>query len=81
MQKYQKQLLILLPILNLICGVTIDLYAPSLPQIEQFYRISQSLAQNTITITILGFALGQLILLDENLVIRNFQITAEVINY
>lgn len=61
MQKHQKQLLILLPILNLICGVTIDLYAPSLPQIEQFYRISQSLAQNTITITILGFALGQLI--------------------
>lgn len=61
MDKYQRQLLWFLPILNLICGVTIDLYAPALPQIETFYNISQSLAQNTITSTILGYALGQFI--------------------
>jgi MFS transporter, DHA1 family, multidrug resistance protein len=61
MTKYQKQLLRLLPILNLLCGITIDLYAPSLPQIQHFYSISQAAAKNTITITILGFACGQLI--------------------
>lgn len=61
MNKYQTKLLIFLPILNLICGVTIDLYAPALSKIESFYSTTYSLAQNTITITILGFAFGQLI--------------------
>ncbi|MDD3265827.1 MAG: MFS transporter [Burkholderiales bacterium] len=51
----------MLPILNLICGLTIDLYAPSLSEIRNYYGISQNTAHSSITITVLGFAFGQFI--------------------
>ena len=59
MTKQQKQLMIFLPIFNLLIGVSIDLHAPALPDISKYFHTSEHMAQLTITILIIGLAIGQ----------------------
>ncbi|MCC2644690.1 MAG: hypothetical protein K0R94_468, partial [Burkholderiales bacterium] len=59
-EQYLKFLLIFCPVLNLLCGVFIDLYAPSLVDLSHYMSTTISMSQNTITATVLGYALGQL---------------------
>ena len=59
MNKQEKQLLYFLPVLNLLCGISIDSYAPALPDIGNYFSVSDSMTQATITIMIIGFAIGQ----------------------
>ncbi len=53
--------MILAPMLNFLTGINIDLYAPSLPSIADYFQVSIVVAKNTITATMLGFALGCLV--------------------
>ncbi len=59
-KKYLQYLMIIVPILNFLPGIGIDLYAPSLPAIASHMQISVMLAKNTITITMFGIAVGGL---------------------
>jgi len=58
---YSKFLIWFCPILNLLCEVSIDLYAPAIVEISKDLHSSISLAQNTMTATIIGFSCGQLL--------------------
>lgn len=66
--KYYYVLLgVLAPLLNFLAGITFDLHAPSLPAIANYYHAGLSEVKNTISISLLGLALGCLlfgILLD-----------------
>ena len=42
-------------------GISIDMYAPSLPTIAHFFHISAALSKTTITLYLIGFGLGQII--------------------
>lgn len=48
------------PLLNLFSSLIIALYAPSMPAIAEHLGISQELVKNTVTLSMLGFALGSL---------------------
>ena len=43
-----------------VVGIGVDLYAPSLPAIAQYFHVSAALAKTTISIFFIGFAFGQL---------------------
>lgn len=58
---YLTVLIIIAPLLNFLSGISIDLYAPSLPSIADYYQVSVMLVKNTITATMLGFAVGCII--------------------
>ncbi len=57
-EAYLTSMVLMAPLLNFLAGISIDLYAPSLPAIAHYYAVSESMAKNTITITMLGFAFG-----------------------
>ncbi|MNZ88292.1 Bicyclomycin resistance protein [compost metagenome] len=59
-KRYENFIVFLAPLINSVGGIAIDLYAPSLPSIGHELSASPSLMQNTITITLLFYALGQL---------------------
>ncbi|MCC2625935.1 MAG: major facilitator transporter [Burkholderiales bacterium] len=60
--KYYYALLgILAPFLNFLAGITFDLHAPSLPAIANYYNAGLADVKNTISITLLGLALGCLL--------------------
>lgn len=42
-------------------GLSIDVYVPSLPNLAEYFKVSSLLAQNTISVYILGLGLSQLI--------------------
>ncbi len=50
----------LAPLINSVAGIAIDLYAPSMPSIGREFGVTTSYMQNTITITLIFYALGQL---------------------
>lgn len=59
----QRRYIGLLPIILLlapISGMGIDIYTPSLPHISTVFAVSHFVAKNTITVYLLGFALGQI---------------------
>lgn len=56
--QYLNLLLILAPLLNFLSGINIDLYAPSLPALADYFDVSAMIVKNTITITLLGAAIG-----------------------
>lgn len=58
---YLNLLIIIAPLLNFLSGTCIDLSAPSLPAIAQYFQTSQALAQNTIAATMIGSACGCII--------------------
>lgn len=53
-------LIFLAPLINSVAGIAIDLYAPSLPAIGQEFSVSAATMQNTISITLIAYALGQI---------------------
>ena len=60
-QHYLNVLMIIVPLLNFLSGITFDLHAPSLPAIANYFSCPISAAKNTITVSMLGFALGCLL--------------------
>jgi len=59
-KRYENFIVFLAPLINSVGGIAIDLYAPSIPSIGRELATSPSLMQNTITITLLFYAIGQL---------------------
>ncbi len=57
-QQYLSLLIILAPLLNFLSGINFDLHAPSLPAIAVYYAAPISAAKNTVSISLLGFAMG-----------------------
>ncbi|CDH24556.1 multidrug effflux MFS transporter [Xenorhabdus bovienii] len=59
-KRYENFIVFLAPLINSVGGIAIDLYAPSIPSIGRELSASPSLMQNTITITLICYAVGQL---------------------
>ncbi|WP_263262378.1 multidrug effflux MFS transporter [Pseudomonas sp. RIT-PI-S] len=59
-KRYENFIVFLAPLINSVGGIAIDLYAPSIPSIGRELAASPMLMQNTITITLLCYAVGQL---------------------
>ncbi|MGI0119132.1 multidrug effflux MFS transporter [Zooshikella sp. RANM57] len=59
-KRYENFIIFLAPFINSVAGIAIDLYAPSLPSIGREFSVNSTIMQNTITITLLGYAIGQL---------------------
>ncbi|MEH2921659.1 multidrug effflux MFS transporter [Samsonia erythrinae] len=59
-KRYENFIVFLAPLINSVGGIAIDLYAPSIPAIGRELAASPSLMQNTITITLIFYAVGQL---------------------
>ncbi len=59
-KRYENFIVFLAPLINSIGGIAIDLYAPSIPSIGKELMASPILMQNTITVTLLCYAIGQL---------------------
>lgn len=59
--RYLALLIILVPLLNFLSGITFDLHAPSIPAIANYYSTSFSAVKNTISIALLGFSIGCLL--------------------
>lgn len=57
---YEKFLTFLAPLINSVAGIAIDLYAPSLPAIGRELSASPETMQNTISITLIAYAVGQI---------------------
>src|SRR3990167_6410304 len=58
---YLNFLLVTVPCINFLSGIVTDLYAPSLPAIANHFHTSAIIAQNTISIELMGFAIGSLL--------------------
>lgn len=57
---YENFIVFLAPLINSVGGIAIDLYAPSIPSIGKELSASPAFMQNTITITLIFYAIGQL---------------------
>ncbi|MFA7556010.1 MAG: multidrug effflux MFS transporter [Spongiibacteraceae bacterium] len=57
---YENYIVFLAPLINSVAGIAIDLYAPSIPSIGLELDASPMLMKNTITITLICYAFGQL---------------------
>lgn len=62
MKNTKRVVMIIAPLLNFLSGITYDLHAPSLPAIANYFHASFSAAKYTIPVTLLGFALGCIVL-------------------
>lgn len=58
--RYESFLIFLAPLINSVAGIAIDLYAPSLPAIGREFSVSAATMQNTISITLISYAIGQI---------------------
>lgn len=58
---YSNIMMVLAPLMNFLSGIAIDLYAPSMPSIAVYFHTSMMAVKNTITITMIGFAIGCLL--------------------
>src|ERR1700712_144845 len=58
----QTRMIVVLGLLVALGPLTIDMYLPALPQIAQDYSVSSSVGQLTLTGTVAGLALGQLVI-------------------
>jgi DHA1 family bicyclomycin/chloramphenicol resistance-like MFS transporter len=59
-RRYENFVIFLAPLLNSLAGIVVDLYAPSMPAIGYELHVSPATMQNTIAVTIVGYAFGQL---------------------
>jgi len=57
-EKYLSLLIFLVPLLNFLPGFTFDLYTPSMPALAHYFDTSVALIKNTVTATLIGFAIG-----------------------
>jgi MFS family permease len=55
---YEKIMMFAIPLLNFLSGLNIDLYAPSMPNIQISLHTSMALVQYSITVAMLGVASG-----------------------
>jgi MFS family permease len=60
-QRYESFVILLAALLNSVAGIVIDLYAPCLPAIARELNVSVMMMQNTITLSIIGYAVGQIV--------------------
>jgi Bcr/CflA subfamily drug resistance transporter len=60
MQSRHRTILSIILFLAPISGMGIDIYAPSLPHIATIFSISHLMVKNTISVYLLGFAIGQI---------------------
>src|SRR4051812_32679232 len=60
-EAYLNLVIIIAPLLNFLSGINIDLYTPSLPAISLYYGVSITAVKNTITVCMVGFAVGSII--------------------
>lgn len=60
--KQQKIALFLVVSISFLMGIGIELYVPSLPDMAHFYHANISYIQLTISLYLLGYGLGQIIL-------------------
>src|SRR3954452_17331966 len=58
----QTRMVVVLGLLVALGPLTIDMYLPALPRIAEDYSVSSSVAQLTLTGTLAGLALGQLVI-------------------
>jgi MFS transporter, DHA1 family, multidrug resistance protein len=58
----QARMIVVLGLLVALGPLTIDMYLPALPQIAQDYSVSSSVVQLTLTGTLAGLAIGQLVI-------------------
>ncbi len=58
---YLVLLTLIAPLVNFLSGISIDLYAPSMPAIASHFHTTAILVKNTITISMVGLALGAVI--------------------
>ena len=58
----QTRMIVVLGLLVALGPLTIDMYLPSLPRIAQDYAVSSSVVQLTLTGTLAGLAIGQLVI-------------------
>lgn len=58
---YEKMMMIAIPLLNFLSGLNIDLYAPSMPTIQKALHTSMTSVQYSITIALMGVAIGCLV--------------------
>ncbi|MEO5924111.1 MAG: Bcr/CflA family multidrug efflux MFS transporter [Bryobacteraceae bacterium] len=62
MPRWQRfELLILLGMLQAIAPVSIDMYLPAMPQLEQVFHASAAAVESTMVTFLIGFAFGQLL--------------------
>lgn len=55
---YLNLVMVLVPLMNFLSGIAIDMYAPSMPAIAFSFHTSMMAVKNTITFTMFGFAIG-----------------------
>ncbi len=60
-ESYLTLIVIVMPVLNFLSGINIDIYAPSMPSIATYFNVSILVMKNTITATILGWAFGAIV--------------------
>ena len=58
---YVGYVVVIAPLINSVSGIAIDLFAPSMPAIATQMQVSDSVMQSSISITLVAYALGQLI--------------------
>ncbi|EHL31085.1 MFS transporter [Legionella drancourtii] len=58
---YLNFIMVIAPLMNFFSSICFDLYAPSMPAIATHLSVSTHLMKNTITMTMVGFAIGSLI--------------------
>lgn len=58
---YLSFMMILLPLINFVSGISIDLYAPSMPALAVYFHSHASVIQNTVTLSVIGWAIGGLV--------------------
>ena len=57
-ENYLKLLIVIVPLLNFLPGLTFDLYTPSMPALAHYFLTSVAIVKNTVTATLIGFAIG-----------------------
>lgn len=58
---HRLELLVILGLLQAIAPVSIDMYLPAMPQLEEVFHASASAVESTMVTFLIGFALGQLL--------------------
>lgn len=57
---YVAYVIVMAPLLNSVSGISIDLFAPSMPAIARAFSVSDGVLQASISLTLVAYALGQL---------------------
>ena len=58
---YLTLLTLIAPLINFLSGISIDLYAPSMPAIALHFHTTAIIVKNTVTISMIGLALGAIV--------------------